>query len=478
MRDRAPVWCAAAITAGLLALARPLAAQAYDSTMFRALHWRNVLPNRGGLTTTGVGVPGNSRIYYMGATGGGVRKTEDAGGTWRNVSDGFFKTGSVGDIAVFEANPSIVYVGMGEAPVRGMMSSYGDGLYKSADAGRTWIHVGLDKTRQISRVVIHPTDANTVYVAAQGSRWAPTDDRGIYRSTDGGATWKRILFVSPNAGASELEMDPTNPRVLYATFWDFQRTPWSIRSGGPGSGIWKSTDGGDTWTQLKNGLPSVMGRIGLAVARATPTRLYALVEADSGGMYRSDDSGMRWRRVSGSRPLLARPWYFMSITVDPKNSDVVYAPGFSFLKSTDGGATYSTRPSPQSDNHRLWINPSDPQNMILTHDGGASVSFDGGASWSSVENQPTAQFYAVQVDSVFPYNLYGGQQDGSSVMIPSRDVGGDTFGGMCHCWKTVGGGESARFAFDPKKPDVIFTTGFLGELHRYDHRTGLLRSVT
>jgi len=256
-------------------------AQTYDTTMFRALQWRNVVPNRGGRTTTAAGVLGNPRIYYMGATGGGVWKTEDAGGTWRNISDGFFKTGSVGSIAVSDANPSVVYVGMGEAPVRGMMSSYGDGVYKSTDAGRTWTHVGLEKTRQIARVLIHPTDANIVYVAAQGSRWAPTDDRGVYRSSDGGATWKRILFVSPSAGASEIAMDPTNPRILYATFWDSQRTPWLIRSGGPGSGIWKSTDGGDTWTQLKAGLPPLMGRIGFAIAPATPSRVYALVEADS-----------------------------------------------------------------------------------------------------------------------------------------------------------------------------------------------------
>src|SRR5262245_3161931 len=462
----------------LIALVSSSAAAQYDSTMFRALQWRNVTPNRGGRATTGVGVPNNPRIYYMGAAGGGVWKTEDAGATWRNISDGFFKTGSVGDIAVFDADPSVIYAGMGEAPVRGNMSSYGDGVYKSTDAGRTWTHIGLEKTRQISRVVIHPTDANTVYVAAQGSRWATTDDRGIYRSTDGGATWKRILFVSTAAGASELEMDPTNPNVLYAAFWDMQRTPWSVRSGGPGSGIWKTTNGGETWTQLKTGLPSLMGRVGIAIARATPNRLYALVEADSGGMYRSEDGGANWRRVSGNRGLLTRPWYFMSISVDPKNSDVIYAPGFSFLKSVDGGVTYATRPSPHSDNHRLWINRSNAQNMILTHDGGASVSFDGGGTWSTVENQPTAQFYAVQLDGVFPYNLYGGQQDGSSVMIPSRDVGGDTFGGMCRCWKTVGGGESARFAFAPKQPDIIFATGFLGELHRYDQRTGLQRSVS
>ena len=464
--------------AALVASVSPIGAQTFDSTLFRALTWRNVTPNRGGRVTTGVGVPSDPRVYYMGAAGGGVWKTEDAGASWRNVSDGFFKTSSVGDIAVFDGDPRIVYVGMGEGPVRGMMSSYGDGMYKSTDAGRTWTHIGLEHTRQISRVLIHPTDARIVYVAAQGSRWAPSEDRGVYRTTDGGATWQRVLSVSPTTGATELAMDPANPQILFATTWDMQRTPWSIRSGGPGSGIWKSTDGGDHWTRLTTGLPSLMGRIGLDLARSNPSRVYALVEADSGGMYRSDDGGTSWRRVSASRGLQARPWYFMTVTVDPKNPDVVYAPGFAFLKSTDGGVTFVTRPSPHSDNHRLWINPSNPRTMLLAHDGGATVSMDGGDSWSSMENQPTAQFYAVQVDSVFPYNLYGGQQDASSVMIPSRDVGGDTFGGMCRCWKTVGGGESARFAFDPTDPRVVYATGFLGELHRYDQTTGLQRSVT
>ncbi|HEY2163002.1 MAG TPA: glycosyl hydrolase, partial [Gemmatimonadaceae bacterium] len=267
--------------AALAAAPASLAAQAFDSVVFHGLRWRNVIPTRGGRATVAVGVPGNQMVYYMGAAGGGLWKSENAGGRWRNVSDGYFKSGSIGDIAVFDGNPSIVYVGTGEAPVRGQMSSYGDGVYKSTDAGRTWAHIGLEKTRQISRVVVHPTDPNVVYVAAQGSRWASSDDRGIYRSVDGGATWKRVLFVSPNAGASELVMDPSNPKVLYATFWDLLRTPWAVRSGGPGSGVWKTTDGGDTWIQLKTGLPSLMGRIGLAIAPSSASRLYAIVEADS-----------------------------------------------------------------------------------------------------------------------------------------------------------------------------------------------------
>jgi photosystem II stability/assembly factor-like uncharacterized protein len=449
----------------------------YDTSMFRALQWRNVAPNRGGRVTAGVGVPGNPKLYYIGATGGGVWKTEDAGGRWTNVSDGYIKSGSIGDIAVFDANPSIIYVGTGEQPVRGQMSSYGDGMYKSTDAGRTWTHIGLERTRQIARVVVHPTDANTVYVAAQGSRWAASDDRGVYRSTDGGATWKRVLFVSTIAGATALVMDPTNPKILYATFWDMQRTPWSIRSGGPGSGVWKTIDGGDTWTQLKSGLPSPMGRIGIAVAPATPNRMYALIEADSGGLYRTDDAGATWRLITGNRNLLTRPWYFMELSVDPKNSDVLWAPGFSFFRSTDGGVTFSQRPSTHSDNHRLWINPKNGENLLLLNDGGAAISFDGGDTWSTTANQPTAQIYAVQADDLFPYNLYGGQQDAGSIMISSRETFSvDGSGGQN--WRTVGGGESAHMAYDPKKPDVVFATGFIGELHRHDRRTGFDRGVS
>lgn len=461
---------------GWLLAAGSAGAQSYDTSMFRALQWRNVAPNRGGRVTAGVGVPGNPHVYYMGAAGGGVSKTDDGGGRWRNISDGFIKTGSVGDIAVFDGDPSIVYVGMGEAPVRGQMSSYGDGIYKSTDTGATWTHLGLEKTRQISRVIIHPTNPNIVFVAAQGTRWAPSEDRGVYRTTNGGATWKRVLFISPKAGAGEIVMDPSNPSVLYASLWDFQRTPWAIRSGGPNSGIWKTTDAGDTWTQLKSGLPPLMGRIGLAVAPSMPNRVYAAIEADSGGMYRTDDGGATWRRVSGSRGVLARPWYFMGVTVDPKNADVLYAPGFSLLRSTDGGVTYTTRPSTHSDNHRLWISPSNGQNMLLLNDGGAAVTFDGGDTWSTTTNQPTAQIYAVQADDLFPYNLYGGQQDGGSIMMPSREVGGGE-GGRPN-WRPMGGGETARMAFNPRKPDVVYATGFLGELHKHEQTTGFERSVT
>jgi photosystem II stability/assembly factor-like uncharacterized protein len=472
-----PLLLAVSLIAATASAPRAIAQAPYDSAMFRALQWRNIVPNRGGRVTTAVGVPGNPRVYYIGATGGGIWKTEDAGGRWRNVSDGYLTSGSIGDIAVFAGNPSVLYASTGERPVRGQMSSYGDGVYKSTDAGLTWSHIGLDSTRQIGRVVIHPANSDVVYVAAQGSRWAPTDARGVYRTTDGGKSWKRVLFVSRGAGASDLAMDPTNPSILFATTWDMQRTPWAIRSGGPGSAIWKTTDGGDTWTRLGNGLPARMGRIGIAIAPSMPNRVYALVEADSGGVFRTDDGGNSWRQVSASRGVLARAWYFMSVTVDPKNPDVVHAPGFALLRSTDGGVTFATRPSPHSDNHRVWINPGNSDNMVLATDGGAAVSFDGGANWSTVANQPTAQLYAVQADDLFPYNLYSGQQDYGSIRMSSRGGGGGDQA-FPQNWQSVGGGESARFAFDPRAPDVIYATGFLGELHRLDQRTGFTRAVS
>lgn len=468
----------ALVTVAVAAGASATSAQApYDSAMFGALEWRNVVPNRGGRVTTAIGVPGNPRLYYIGAAGGGLWKTEDAGGHWHNLSDGYIAAGSIGDIAVFAGDPSILYVGTGERPVRGQMSSYGDGMHKSTDAGRTWTHVGLAATRQIGRVLIHPANPDVVYVAAQGSRWAPTDDRGVYRTLDGGRTWTRVLFVSRDAGASDLAMDPTDPRVLFATTWDMQRTPWAIRSGGPGSAIWKSSDGGDTWTRLTNGLPAHMGRIGIAIAPSMPSRVYALVEADSGGVYRSDDGGTSWRQASATRGVLGRPWYFMSVTVDPKDPDVVYAPGFALLRSSDGGATFVSRPTPHADNHRVWVNPADSDNLLLGTDGGAAVSFDGGDTWSTVANQPTAQLYGVQADDLSPYNLYSGQQDWGSIRMSSRG-GGDDDQQFPQNWQSVGGGESARFAFDPRDPAVVYATGFLGELHRFDTRTGFMRGVS
>ena len=453
----------------------PKAQATFDATAFRALEWRNIGPFRGGRATTAVGVPSNPLIYYMGATGGGVWKTEDAGVTWKNISDGFLNIGSIGDIAVYHDDPNVVFVGTGEAPVRGQSSSYGDGVYKSTDAGRTWTHVGLEKTRTISRVVVHPHNENLVYVAAQGTRWASTDDRGVYRSVDGGATWKRILFVDQHAGPSDLTMDPNNPRVLYAAFWDHQRLPWQFRSGGPHSGIWKTTDGGDNWVQLTAGLPrGIMGKICVTISPANSDRVYAVIEADDGGMYRSDDAGKTWSRTSADRALATRPWYYNKVTADPRSPDVVYVMNYQIFKSVDGGRTFDVVPVAHGDTHSLWINPSNPQNLIHTADGGAAISFNGGGTWSTLDNQPTAQFYRVQVNDLFPYQLYGGQQDNTPVVIASRTFGA----GITRAdWRITAGVETSSFAFDPKDPQVVFGTNYMGVLEEIDMRTGRRRNA-
>ncbi len=450
------------------------AAPAVDPKAFQALEWRNVGPFRGGRATAVVGVPSQPRTYYMGATGGGVWKTEDDGLTWRNVSDGFVKTGSVGAIAVADADPNVVYVGMGEAPVRGVATAHGDGVYKSTDAGRTWTHSGLEATRHISAIAVHPTNPDVVYVAAQGSPWRPTVDRGVYKSTDGGRTWTRVHFVDQSSGVSALAMDATNPRVLYAAYWDHQRTPWQVRSGGPGSGIYKTTDEGATWTKLTAGLPAVMGKIGVAVSPARPDRVYANIEAEEGGVFRSDDAGRNWRRVSDDRLTRARAWYYTNIIADPQDADVVYVMNAPFLKSIDGGATWTQITVPHGDNHGLWISPRDHQTMINANDGGANISHNGGRSWSTINNQPTAQFYRVTTDLRFPYVLYGGQQDNTTVAIPSR-----TFerGIDRQDWSPVGGCESAWVAMDRKAPRYVYATCYHGILTEHDLVTGKERNV-
>jgi photosystem II stability/assembly factor-like uncharacterized protein len=457
------------------ATARPDSA-ATDSTPRDGLEWRNVGPFRGGRVTAVAGVPSQPLTFYMGAAGGGVWKTEDAGTSWRNVSDGFFRTGTIGAIAVADVDPNVIYVGTGEAPIRGVASSHGDGVYKSTDAGRTWRKIGLTESRQISRVLVHPRDPDLVYVAAQGSRWGPSAERGIYRSNDGGATWKRVHQVDQTTGPSDLAMDATNPRILYAGYWDHQRTPWQVRSGGRGSGVYKSTDGGDSWTRLTEGLPTgVMGKIGVAVSPANPDRVWALVEADSGGLYRSDDAGKSWRLVNGDRLLRARAWYYTHVFADPRDAERVYVLNAPFLRSTDGGRTFQTVSTPHGDNHALWINPSNPDYMINGNDGGANVSLNGAATWSTQGNQPTAQFYRVAVDDKFPYNLYAGQQDNTSVMVPSRTAGP---GIDVQSWlPDVGGCESAHVAFDPAQPRYIYAGCYQGIISEYDRETGLARNI-
>ena len=446
-----------------------------DSSRFTGLSWRSVGPWRGGRATTATGVPGKPMVYYMGATGGGVWKTENAGITWLPIGDGQFKMGSIGSVAVAPDDDNVIYVGTGEAPVRGVSSSYGDGVYKSTDAGRNWSRIGLTDSRSIARVIVHPRNNDVVYVAAQGSRWGRSVERGVYRSTDGGRTWK-LLLASPDSltGPSDLAMDPSNPRILYAAMWSAQRTPWKVRSGGPTSGIWKTVDGGDTWTRLETGLPKLMGKIGVAVSRANPDRVWAIVESDEGGLYRSEDQGKSWTLVNGDRILQARSWYYMRVTADPKNADVVYVMNSPILKSIDAGKSFIQLPDPHGDNHDLWINPDNPANLIKADDGGAAVSFTGGTTWSPITNQATAQFYRVMTDERFPYWLYAGQQDNSTVSIPSATDGG---GIPLEAMVIVGGGESAHIALDPKAPRYVYGTGYHGQLDEYDLTNRFTRDV-
>jgi photosystem II stability/assembly factor-like uncharacterized protein len=455
-------------------VATPVAAP-FDSSAFRALQWRNIGPFRGGRANAVTGVPSQPLTYYAGYTGGGVWKTEDAGVTWRNISDGFFRTSSIGAIAVAESDPNVVYVGTGEHAVRGQSSSFGDGVYKSTDAGKTWTHVGLNATRQISAVRVHPRNPDLVYVAAQGDRWIGTPDRGIYRSTDGGKSWALVLKgENATSGASALAMDASNPRMLYAAFWDHQRVPWKVRSGGPGSGIWKSTDGGDTWTRLTAGLPALMGKIGVDVSAANPARVFAIVEAEKGGLYRSDDAGKTWQLLSADRLIQTRSWYYMKVTADPRNADVVWVTNAPILRSIDGGRTFATVPAKHGDNHQLWINPSDARYIANANDGGATISLDGGKSWSTQDNQPTAQLYHVAVDDVYPYRLYGGQQDNSSVIIKSRSDGAAITGDD---WSPGPGCENANIGVNRASPRFAYGGCYQGLIEELDTQTGLTRQV-
>ena len=446
-----------------------------DISHLKAMKWRNIGPFRGGRSTAVAGVPGDIHTYYFGSTGGGVWKTVNGGEVWRNVSDGFFHTGSVGAIAVADSDPNVVYVGMGEAPIRGVMTSHGDGVYKSVDAGKSWKHIGLEKSRQISKVRIHPRNEDLVYVSVQGSPYQPTRERGIYRSTDGGEHWEQILFVNEGSGACDLSMDPNNPRILYAAFWDHQRLPWKMVSGGEGSSIWKSVDGGEHWVKLEKGLPAdIMGKIGISVSPANPNRVWAIIEAEKGGLYRSDNGGKNWQLINGDRVLRARSWYYMHIFADPQDEDKVVVLNAPFMQSEDGGRTFTQISTPHGDNHDLWINPDDNRIMINANDGGANISYNGGRSWSTQANQPTAQFYRVNADHQFPYYVYGGQQDNSSVAIPSR-VGGS--GIQNSDFHSVGGCESAFPAFDPDNPKYVYAGCYQGIISRYDQETERLEDV-
>jgi photosystem II stability/assembly factor-like uncharacterized protein len=452
------------------------AARTLDPERWKALAWREVGPYRGGRSAavTGLtgGLSGDRNTYYFGATGGGVWKTQDGGNTWKNVSDGFFG-GSIGAVAVSEWDPNVIYVGTGEETVRGNVS-HGDGMWKSTDAGKTWTHIGLEDSRHIARVRIHPKNPDLVYAAVLGHLFGPNQERGVYRSKDGGKTWERVLFVNENAGAVDLVLDPTNPRILYASTWRVRRTPYSLESGGPGSGLWKSTDGGDTWTELtrNSGMPKgTIGIIGVAVSPTNPENVYANIEAEEGGVFRSRDGGKTWKKTNEERELRQRAWYYTRIYADPKDEESVYVLNVRFHRSKDGGKTFTAIRVPHGDNHDLWIDPADPQRMIEANDGGVNVSTDGGRSWTRQDNQPTSQIYRVSTDNHFPYRLLGAQQDNSALRILSRSSG---FGPD---WEPTAGGESGYIVADPENPDVVYGGSYGGFLQRVNHATGEQRDV-
>jgi photosystem II stability/assembly factor-like uncharacterized protein len=447
----------------------------YNPALLKALRWRSIGPFRGGRVTAVAGVPGQPLVYYMGATGGGVWKTDDAGTSWSPITDEDVKTGSVGAIAVAPSDPNVIYVGMGEADLRSNFS-HGDGVYKSLDAGKTWTHAGLPDSRQIGKISIDPRDAKVAFVAALGHPFGPNQERGLFRTRDGGATWEKVLFVNDTTGAIDVVIDPIDPRIVYAAFWPIYRRPWTIYSGGDGSGPYKSTDGGTTWTELKAGLPAGMkGRIGLAVSPSRHERVWAIVEAKDGGVYRSDDAGATWQRMNGDSSVRERAWYYTHIIADPLDADTVYVPTLEINKSTDGGRTFHAVRAAHSDNHGLWIAPDDSRRMINGNDGGAAISFNGGRTWSTQQNQPTAQFYHVITDNQFPYRVYGAQQDSTTVSIASRT----SSGGIDRTdWYDVGGGESGYIAPDPRDPNIVYAGNYYGVMTRYDHRRGESRNIS
>lgn len=432
----------------------------------KPVKFRNIGPFRGGRSVTASGVIGDPLTYYMGTTGGGLWKTDDAGQRWRNISDGYFGTGSVGAVSVSESDPNVVYCGMGEHAPRGVMTSYGDGVYKSTDAGKTWRKIGLKGTQHISRIIIHPKNPDVVWVAAQGPLHGNSPERGIYKSTDGGESWRKVLYVSENSGASELSIDFSNPQVLYAAMWEHQRLPWKVISGGPGSGLYKSIDGGESWKKIHKGLPEEKGKMAIAVSRANPEKVYALVESDTekdkGGLFVSKNGGESWGMVSGDNRLVQRAWYYIEVFPDPNDENTVYVLSAPALKSIDGGKTWSRITGTHGDFHDLWINPNNSKNMVIANDGGAAISFNEGKTWSRQDNIPTAQFYRVSVDNVFPYRIYGGQQDNTSVRIESLALGRYQISEQN--WTYAAGGESAFLAYDPDNPKTVLGGSYLGTI--------------
>ncbi|WP_026750593.1 glycosyl hydrolase [Sediminibacterium sp. C3] len=445
---------------------------------FKPVKWRSIGPFRGGRSNTGTGVKGDIHTYYMGTTGGGVWKTTDRGITWNNISDGQFKTGSVGAIAVSESNTNIVYVGMGEHAVRGVMTHHGDGMYKSTDAGKTWKKIGLELTQHIARVIIDPNNPDIVYVAAQGALYSSSTERGVYKTTDGGISWKKVLYINEKTGAAELSMDAKNPNILYAAMWEHGRLPWKVISGGPGSGLYKSTDGGNSWDKLTGGLPKEMGKMAIAVSPANSEKVYALIESDfeknAGGLYVSNNAGKSFTQVSAEHKIIQRAWYYIEVFPDPNNENTVYVLSAPALKSIDGGKTWENIQGMHGDYHNLWINPADSKNLVMADDGGVTISFNGGQSWSSQSNMPTAQIYRINVDNLFPYNIYGGQQDNTSVKIASRTFSG----GITNTdWSASAGGESAFLAFDPNNPRYVLGGSYQGTIEVLDTKNNASTNI-
>ena len=445
--------------------------------IYSSLRYRNIGPNRGGRVVAVAGDPDDPTRFYFGSTGGGVWMTDDGGQIWENISDGFFEYASVGALQVSESDPNVIYAGMGEATIRGNVSR-GDGVYKSTDRGRTWQHKGLAATQNIGEIQIHPENPDIVYVAALGHVWGENPERGLYRSTNGGDSWEHVLHKSHKAGAINVRLDPTNPRIVYAAIWESGRGPYFMSSGGEDSGIWRSFDGGETWEDISHneGLPEgILGKVTLAPTPTQRGRVYAIVEAEDGGVFRSDDYGDTWVKGSEDRNLRQRAWYYHHIYADPGDADTVWVLNVEMWKSIDAGKTFQQVSAPHGDNHDLWIDPANPQRMILGNDGGGLVSYNGGYSWSSIYNQMTAEFYHVTTDNRFPYRVHGAQQDNTTMSVPSRS---DFVAIVTPDWRVVGGGESGYIAVDPDDPDIIYAGAQTGRMTRLDLSSGHSKNIT
>ena len=444
-----------------------------EDPQFKGLEYRLIGPFRGGRSLTASGIPGDATTYYFGATGGGVWKSTDGAMTWTSVFDKQ-SVSSIGSLAVAPSDPNVIYVGTGEACIRGNIS-HGDGIYKSVDAGKTWKNVGLPDSRAVGKIIVDPKNADVVFVAALGHPFGHNPERGIFRTTDGGKTWQKVLYKDDNTGAIDVAFDPHNSHILFASLWEAQRFPWGMSSGGPGSGLYRSDDGGSTWKPLtEHGLPKgPYGRIGIAVGSSSD-RIYALIEAGEGGLYRSDDAGETWELVDNDRALWQRSWYYMHVFADPQETNIVYIANVDFYKSTDGGHSFNKVKVPHGDNHGMWIDPRNPRRMIVTNDGGVTVSLDGGKTWSPQNNQPTAQFYHVATDTAHPYHVYGAQQDSGSVAIASRS---DTGYIDRSDWYDVGGGEAGYIAPYPPDPNIVYGGEYEGIITRFDKRTGQVKNI-